>query len=61
MARDAKTLVSNGGASRAGEKRKNPRNPRNRAGEKRKNPENRDPKKRGSGLGWNGKITALLS
>ena len=41
MVRDAKTLVSNGGASRAGEKRKNPRN---RAGEKRKN--SRDPKKR---------------
>ena len=41
-----RTLVSNGGPSRAGEKRKNPRNPRNRAGEKRKNPQNRDPKKR---------------
>ena len=41
MVRNPKTLVSNGGKSRAGEKRKNPRN---RAGEKRKNPEN--PKKR---------------
>ena len=41
------TLVSNGGPSRAGEKRKNPRN---RAGEKRKNPklaeENRSKKRK---------------
>ena len=45
MVRNAKTLVSNGGKSRAGEKRKNPR--KSRAGEKRKNPINpRDPKKR---------------
>ena len=28
MVRDAKTLISNGGKSRAGEKRKNPRDPK---------------------------------
>ena len=44
MARDPKTLVSNGGKSRAGEKRKNPRkeSDRNRAGEK----SSKTPKKR---------------